>query len=149
MQTFIRRAVRATALGVVLLFLELGCASAAKPRLSYEGSSVISERNPTIVDAVVTVRNTGSATAKIPAAVCPYQVAAFADAERKSQPVWKSTPDTCITLLMLLPPILIAPGDFFDYRVRANIPAEMTNHTLYLSMTVPGHRIPVGQVSRR
>ena len=139
----------ARTLSVLCLCFATACASGAKPRLNYEGYSVVSERNPTVVDAIVTVRNTGSATAKIPVAVCPFQVAAFADPERQAQPLWKSSPDTCVTLLMLYPPILVAPGDFFDYRVRVNIPPEMTNRTLYLSMTVPGHRVPVGQVARR
>ena len=143
------RSAKAVPLAAVLMSLANGCASSGAPRLSYEGYSVISERNPTTVDAVVTVRNTGSTTAKIPAAICPYQVAAFSDAGRKSEPIWKSRPDGCVTLLMLLPPILIAPGDFFDYRVHANIPEEMTTRTLYLSVTVPGHRVPIGQVSRR
>jgi hypothetical protein len=62
--------------------------------------------------------------------------------------LWKSAPDTCISDLMRAP-ILIAPGDFFDYRIRADIPSDITSRTLYLSMIVPGFRIPVGQVARR
>jgi hypothetical protein len=141
--------VRRTSPLLILLGIAAGCASAARPELNYEGYSIVSDRNSTIVDAVVTVRNKESTTAKIPVAICPYQLIAFSDADRKLEPLWKSAPDTCISDLMLRPPILVAPGDSFDYRLRVTIPADITSQTVYLSMTVPGHRIPVGQVSRR
>ena len=131
-----------------LLLSTIGCI--AKPMLRYEGHSAITWADPVMVDAVVTVRNHGSKTAKIPRPFCALRILAFEAVERTSQ-VWQSAPQGCIAFPMKYPPILIGPGDFYDFRVRVSIPRSQVKglSPLFLSMEVPSSQapIPVGQVS--
>jgi hypothetical protein len=124
------------------------CALSTEPRLSYEGRSAIVATSPTIVDAVVTVRNTGSTMATIPTPVCPLGVAVYFTPERNGMPRWTSAPDTCVTTGMMLPPITIAPGDFYDFTARAIVPTTFSGQRVFLAMSVPsGRAVPVGQLT--
>ena len=141
----------------------VACASAAPPRLSYEGHSVVVARNPTVVDAVVTVRNIGSVIANFRVPPCPLWIAVYGTPERKGQPLWKSGSDTCVSTGMIFPPIVIAPGDYYDFRLRETIPLETSGRDpVYLSMSVPPiqadpvgtrspvvRQVPVGQLGPR
>jgi len=102
------------------------------------------------VDAVVTVRNTGSVTANHPAPICASWVAAYATAERNDEPLWRSPTSGCVfSIVPDLPPIVIAPGDFYDYSVRVSLPAAIIGRRVFLAMyvSVPGLKpIPVGQL---
>jgi hypothetical protein len=130
-----------------LLCMSIGCATAARRDLRYEGYSVIAGANPATVDAVVTVRNDGSKIAKIPPSACPIRLLAFGDPERMGQPIWKSGPETCISSGMIRPPFLVGPGDFFEFRVRTDVPRWPSTSPIFLSMTVPGRGlVPVGQL---
>ena len=124
-----------------------GCASATEPRLSYEGHSSVLGVSPTVVEAVVTVRNTGSAVANIPTRHCPLWIAAFATPERNGEPLWRSAGEQCVSIPMILPPIVVAPGDFIDFTVRASLPASLNGKRVFLTMAVPNASpVPVGQV---
>ena len=140
-------------IGLLFLACVGACASTAAPRLSYEGRSTIVATNPLVVDAVVTVRNTGSTTANLTTPHCPLWVAVYATAKRDAEPLFKSGSDSCISNLMIYPPIVIAPGDYFDFIVRATLPTFRGMGPVYLSMTVPqvqpigaGQLVPVGQL---
>jgi hypothetical protein len=123
------------------------CALSTEPRLSYEGRSAIAATGPTIVDAAVTIRNTGSATANIPTPVCPLAVTVYATPERTGEPLWRSAPDTCVVAPMIVPPIAIAPGDFYEFTARAILPSSFTGQRVFLAMSVPGVQpVPVGQL---
>ena len=133
---------------VGVLVLGNGCASSTAPRLSYEGHSNILATGPTVVDAVVTVRNTGSAPASIPVHPCSPTISAFSTPDRNDEPLWTSGPEACTALLIALPPIIIAPGDFYDFSVRATLPASLSGQRVYLTMSVPNvSPVPVGQVA--
>lgn len=136
--------------GLLYVFFVGACAPASEPRLSYEGHSAIVATSPTVVNAVVTVRNTGLATANLPAPICPSWVAAYATAERNDEPLWRSGSSGCVyTTVPDLPPIIIAPGDFYDYAVRITLPTAITGRRVFLAMYVSVPRlkpIPVGQL---
>lgn len=123
------------------------CALSTEPRLSYEGRSAIAATSPTIVDAAVTIRNMGSATANIRTPVCPLGIAVYATPERTGEPLWSSAPDTCVVFPMIVPPIAIAPGDFYEFTARAILPTSFTGQRVFLAMSVPGAQpVPVGQL---
>ncbi len=104
-------------LGLSCILFAGACASSTQQRLSYEGHSAVIAISPTVVDAVVTVRNTGRATANIPTLNCPLWVAGYATPERNEEPIWKSEPNQCFLPVPTVTPILVAPGDFYDFRV--------------------------------
>ena len=134
-------------IGVLCALFAGACALSTEPRLSYEGRSAIVATSPTVVDAVVTVRNTGSATANVPTPHCPLWVAAYATAERNGEPLWRSGPDQCVTFPMILPPIAIAPGDFYDFTARVTLPTAIAGQRVFLAMSVPSVQpVPVGQL---
>ena len=133
--------------GVVCSLFLSACALSTAPRLSYAGRSAIVATSPTILDAVVTVRNTGSATANVPTPHCPLWVAAYATPERNGEPLWRSGTDVCITTLMILPPIAIAPGDYYDFTARAILPTAFSGQRVFLTMSLPSVQpVPVGQL---
>jgi len=106
--------------------------------------------NPTVVDAVVTVRNIGSSMANVRTPSCPLWVAAYATPERNDEPLWKSGGPTCISSLDILPPIVIAPEGFYDFTVRVTLPTDITGRRVFLSMTIPRvEPVPVGQLTVR
>jgi hypothetical protein len=125
-----------------------GCASSTEPRLNYEGRFAIAATAPTIVDAAVTIRNTGSATANISTPPCPLGIAVYPTPDRSGKPLWLSEPRSCVWDLMIYPPIAIAPGDFYEFTARAIIPTTFTGQRVYLAMSVPGSvkPVPVGQL---
>ncbi len=123
------------------------CTSATAPRLNYEGHSSVVSTTPTVVDAVVTLRNIGSTTAHVSPPVCPLAITAFGSAERNEEPLWQSGSDTCISSLMIYPPIIIAPGDFYEYEVTATLPSTLAGKRVFLSMLVPSAGlVPIGQL---
>jgi hypothetical protein len=127
-----------------------GCASQSHPRLNFEGHSAIASTGPTVVNAVVTVRNTGTQKANVPRPGCPLWLAAYASAERNTEPLWRSGADYCISTLMIVPPIEIAPGDFYDFTLHLTLPSVLSGRHVFLSMRVPtGGLIPVGQLTVR
>jgi hypothetical protein len=134
--------------GVVgLVAIASGCASTTGPRLSYEGHTNVVATSPTLLDATVTVRNTGSVNANIPVPYCPLTITAFATPDRNDEPLWRSGDETCVSDLMIRPPIVVAPGDFYDFNVRASLPASLSGKRVFLTMSVPNaSRVPVGQV---
>jgi hypothetical protein len=133
--------------GVLCSLIASACALSTAPRLSYEGRSAIVATRPTIVDAVVTVRNTGSATANIPTSICPLGIAVYATPERSGEPLWRSGADECVSTLQVLPPIAIAPGDFYDFTARAILPTTFSGQRVFLTMSVPSAQsVPVGQL---
>jgi len=133
--------------GVLCALFATACALSTEPRLRYEGRSAIVATSPTIVDAVVTVRNTGSATANIPTPICPLGVAVYATPERSGEPLWRSGTDECISTLPILPPIAIAPGDYYDFTARAILPTTLSGQRVFLTMSVPSVQpVPVGQL---
>jgi hypothetical protein len=139
-------------ISVFCLVLACACASLSKPRLAYEGHSTVTGTKPTVVDVVVTVRNTGSSAANLPKPMCPLQVIAYATPERNDEPLWKSTPDLCIVAPMIVPPIAIGPNDFYDFTTQITLPEDLAGRPVFLSMRVPGaevHGVPVGQVQIR
>ena len=126
-----------------------GCSSAAIPRLSYEGRSTIVSTSPTVVDAMVTVRNTGSTTANLRRPICPIRIAAYATPERDTEPLWTSGEDSCVTFPMIYPPISIGPRDYYDFTTRVTLPAGLARKPLFLAMRLPFANlqpVPVGQV---
>jgi hypothetical protein len=132
---------------VGIVVIACGCASATEPRLSYEGHSNILATNPTLVDATVTVRNSGSVAANIPVPPCPLTIAAHATADRNDEPLWRSGSETCVSDLMILPPIIVAPGDFYDFKVQATLPVSLVGKRVFLTMSIPAaNPIPIGQV---
>jgi hypothetical protein len=133
--------------GVLCGLFASACALSTEPRLSYEGRSAIVATSPTVVDAVVTVRNTGSATANIPTPICPLWVAAYATPERNGEPLWRSGTDVCISTLQRIPPIAIAPGDFYDFTARVILPTAIAGQRVFLATSVPNVQpVPVGQL---
>lgn len=116
-------------------------------RLSYEGRSTVLSANPVSVDAVVTVRNTGNATTDINASGCPLYIAAYTTPGREGDPVWASAGKTtaCAAVAQI---VALAPGDYYDYRVRATVPSSLAPGRYYLAMLgADGFRpVPIGQV---
>ena len=130
-----------------VIAIATGCASTTEPRLSYQGHSNVLATGPTVVDAIVTVRNIGSVPANIPVPPCPLTIAAYATAARDNEPLWRSGTEGCASDLMILPPIVVAPGDFYDFNVRASLPASLSGNRVFLTMSVPtASAVPVGQV---
>jgi hypothetical protein len=51
---------------------------------------------------------------------------------------------------MILPPISIASGDYYDFTVRATIPAGLSGKLVFLSIGLPQvGLVPVGQLTVR
>jgi hypothetical protein len=137
---------------LVLITLLLGACTYAEPRLAFEGRSTVVTTMPTVVDAVVRARNNGSATARLPRPICPLRIAAYPTAERNTAPLWKSGEESCVSDLMIYPPIAIAPRDYFEFPVRVTLPPELANRRVFLSMRLPLvgvglMLVPIGQVS--
>ena len=133
--------------GLLCALTGVACASSTAPRLSYEGHSAIVATSPTVVDAVVTVRNLGSITANIPAPVCPLRIIAYDTAERDDEPLWASSGDTCITTLQTRPPIVLGPGDFYDFSLRQTLPTTLSGRRVFLSISaIGGRQVPIGQI---
>lgn len=133
--------------GLLCALIGGACASSTAPQLSYEGHSDIVATSPTVVDAVVTVRNLGSTTASISAPVCPLRIIAYDTAERDDEPLWASSGDTCITTLEIRPPIVLGPGDFYDFALRQTLPTTLSGRRVFLSISaIGGRQVSIGQV---
>ena len=116
-------------------------------RLSVEGKSTLITETPKTIQAVVTVRNTGTRVTDINITGCPLFLEAFATPERSGEPAW-STRDinmACITMVRLM---ALAPGDYYDFVVKGTLPSTLPHGRYYLAVwgAYGATHVPVGQI---
>jgi hypothetical protein len=134
--------------GALALVVATGACSAfstAPPRLTYEGYSTVVATSPIVVDAFVTVRNSGPAPAQITGGLCVGFMEAYTNAAREGSPVWSSAGPTCLAAKL----VTINPGDSYDFKTRGTLPASLSPGVYYLAFVGARgmDRIPVGQVT--
>ncbi len=120
--------------------------STAPERLTYEGYSTVVATSPLVVDAVVTVRNTGAAAAQIYGNNCGVHLEAYTNAAREGPPAWESGMPSC---LAAGPIVTLDPGDSYDFKARATLPASLSPGVYYLALVGARglDRILVGQIT--
>ncbi|MBC7789633.1 MAG: hypothetical protein H7Z74_06785 [Anaerolineae bacterium] len=119
--------------------------STAPQRLIYEGYSTVVATNPTVVDAVVTVRNTGAAAVQMNSGLCVLHLEAYTNAAREGTPAWGSGMPACLALGL----VTVEPGNTYDFKTRGTLPASLSPGVYYLALVgARGQdRIPVGRVT--
>ena len=119
--------------------------STAPERLTYEGYSTVVATNPTVVDAVVTIRNNGPAAVQIRGSLCSGHLEVYTNAAREGPPAWGSGMPTCLASQL----VTLDPGDTYDFKVRGTLPTALSPGVYYLALVGARglDRVPVGLVT--
>ena len=137
--------------GAALIVVALtGCnafRSTEPNRLSVEGKSTLITETPKTIQAVVTVRNTGTRVTDINVTGCPLFLEAFATPERSGEPVW-STRDSNMACIAMVRLLSLAPGDYYDFVVKGTLPSTLPQGRYYLAVwgACGASHVPVGQI---
>lgn len=125
--------------GAIVFFaiIASGCGAQRSAKLNFEGRSARSSIDSSVIEAVLTVRNVGSRTARVPKPPCPLRVFAYSAADRKGEPLWQSRGVSCLLDMMAQGLIEISPGYSHDFTARVKIPNELRGRLLFLSIELP------------
>jgi hypothetical protein len=138
---------KAAVIALVISITVSACAAQRTDKLDILGHSTQISTNPRVVEAVATVRNVGSQTAKIIRPICPLRVLAYSTAAREGGPLWKLPGEPCFFVLRTYPPIEIGARDYYEFKARVAIPNELLVRRVFLSIELPTLGLyPVGQL---